>query len=91
MSTIYESDIEKFVIELFQSQGRTFLEVEQREELRGQDYTQFLLLPKLQEAINRLNPAIPEHARQDGYKHFIGLDTRNLSESNELFHQMMTE
>ena len=91
MSTIYESDIEKFVIELFQSQGRTFLEVEQREELRGQDYTQSLLLPKLQEAINRLNPAIPEHARQDGYKHFIGLDTRNLSESNELFHQMMTE
>jgi type I restriction enzyme R subunit len=91
MSTIYESDIEKFVIQLFQSQDRTFLEVEEREQLRGQDYSQSLLLPKLQEAILRLNTEIPEIARQDAYKQFTNLDTHNLSESNELFHQMMTE
>ncbi len=91
MSTIYESDIEKFMIELFQSQGRSFMEVEDREQLRGQDYCQALLLPKVQEAIARLNPQVPEIARQDAYRQLLNLDTRNLSDANELFHKRMTE
>ncbi len=91
MSTIYESDIEKFMIELFQSQDRTFLEVDQREQLRTQDYSQSLLLPKVQEGIVRLNPQVPEIARQDAYRQLLNLDLRNLSESNELFHKWMTE
>ena len=91
MSTIYESDIEKFMIELFQSQDRTFLEVDQREQVRTQDYSQSLVLPKVQEAIARLNPQVPEIARQDAYRQLLNLDLRNLSESNELFHKRMTE
>ena len=66
MTPIFESDVEEFVIELLQSQGFDYLSPEQQEAERlpafgadKPDLTQVVLLKRLRNAIDTLNPAIP--------------------------------
>lgn len=91
MTTLYESDIESYLIELLWQQGRTFLEVEERENMRNNDPTHILLTPLLREAVDRLNPDIPAPARADALRKLEDIDVRHLSEGNELFHKYITE
>jgi type I restriction enzyme R subunit len=52
-------------------------------------YSQVLLVGKLREAINRLNPTVPTVAREDALQKVLNLDTPVLLAANRAFHQLL--
>jgi type I restriction enzyme, R subunit len=50
-----------------------------------------LLLPRLQAAIDRLNPRIPPEARQDALKQVIAAGSPSLIEENRRLHKLLVE
>ncbi|MCE4059316.1 type I restriction endonuclease subunit R [Pandoraea sputorum] len=53
------------------------------------DYRQVLLADRLRNAINRLNPAIPQSAREDALRRVLNLDTPVLLSANRIFHNLL--
>jgi type I restriction enzyme R subunit len=53
------------------------------------DYRQVVLLERLRNAVNKLNPAIPIAAREDAIKQVIDLGIPVLLSSNRRFHQLL--
>lgn len=52
-------------------------------------YNQVLLVGRLREAINRLNPLVPTVAREDALQQVLNLDTPVLLAANRAFHQLL--
>ena len=90
MTKIFESDIENFAIELLQKQGYVYLSPEQQETER-QNLSEVVLRGRLKSAIDKLNPNIPEEAREQALREVLNLPSQNLIENNEKFHQMLTD
>ncbi len=90
MTKIYESDIENFCIELLEKQGYTYLSPEEQEIERA-DLADVVLRGRLKMAINKLNPTIPEDAKEQALREVLNLPSQNLIENNEAFHQMLTD
>jgi type I restriction enzyme R subunit len=53
------------------------------------DYRQVILPFRLREAIHRLNPGIPTHAREDAFKQVLDLGIPSLLSANRRFHQLL--
>lgn len=53
------------------------------------DYRQVLLIDRLRDAINRLNPGIPLPAREDALRQVLNLDTPVLLSANRIFHNLL--
>jgi len=53
------------------------------------NYSQVLLVGRLREAINRLNPLVPTVAREDALQQVLNLDTPVLLAANRTFHQLL--
>jgi len=53
------------------------------------NYSQVLLVDRLREAINRLNPSVPLVAREDALHQVLNLDTPVLLAANRAFHQLL--
>jgi len=53
------------------------------------NYSQVLLVGRLREAINRLNPLLPTVAREDALQQVLNLDTPVLLAANRAFHQLL--
>ena len=85
MSRLTESVIEDFAIKLFERLGY-FHEQPERE-----NYSDVLLIERLQSAINHINPTIPELARQQALKEVERIHSPELLANNETFHRMLTE
>jgi len=54
-------------------------------------YGDVVLMYTLKQAINRLNPALPETARQEALKAALSVYSPQLIDANEDFHKMLTE
>jgi type I restriction enzyme R subunit len=52
-------------------------------------YSQVLLVGRLRQAINRLNPLVPQVAREDALQQVLNLDTPVLLAANRTFHQLL--
>ncbi len=89
-TTIYESDVENFVIELLQNQGYSYLSPEEQERERV-SLSDVVLRARLEAAIDKLNPLIPQDARVQILHEVLNLPSQSLVESNEAFHQMLTD
>ena len=89
-NTIYESDIEQWVVELLVKEGYTYLSPDDQEPERP-DLTEAVLVGRLRRAITKLNPNIPEDAREDALKQVLRLVSQPLVESNETFQKMLTD
>jgi len=90
MTRIYESDIEKWVVELLEKQGYTHLSPDDQEPERG-DLKEVVLAARLRAAVARLNPGAPKEAREDAIKQVLNLSSQHLVESNEAFHRTLTD
>jgi type I restriction enzyme R subunit len=90
MTKIFESDIEKFTIELLEKQGYVYLSPEEQETERP-NLSDVVLRGRLKSAIDKLNPNIPEDAREQALREVLNLPSQNLIENNEAFHQMLTD
>ena len=90
MTPIFESDIEQFVIELLQSQGFEYLSPEEQEAER-KDLGEVVLINRLRNAIERLNPALGADVKEQALRQVLNLPSQNLIDNNEAFHRMLTE
>jgi type I restriction enzyme, R subunit len=90
MTKISESQIENFAIELLKKQGYVYLSPEEQETER-QNLSDVVLRGRLKTAIDKLNPNIPEEAREQALREVLNLPSQNLIENNEAFHQMLTD
>jgi len=54
-------------------------------------YGDVLLLPRLQAAIDRFNPHIPQEARQDALKQVVAAGSPSLVEENRRLHKLLVE
>ena len=53
------------------------------------NYTQVVLVHRLRDAINRLNPLVPLVAREDALQQVLSLDTPVLLSANRAFHRLL--
>jgi len=90
MANIYESDIEKLVCDLLGEQGYTYLAPEVQESER-RSLGDVLLLNRLKDAIDTINPNIPQEAKEQALRQVRNLPSQNLIDNNEAFHRMLTE
>ena len=90
MTKIFESTIEEFMIELLESQGFEYLSPEDQEKERP-DLGEVVLRDRLKQAIDRINPGIPEEAKEQALRLVLNLPSQNLMDNNEAFHRMLTE
>jgi len=54
-------------------------------------YNEVILVNRLKNCINRLNPLIPDEARDEALKKVLRTTCPNLLINNEIFHQYLTE
>ena len=87
---ITENAVENVVIELLTAQGYVYLSPEEQETER-QNLSDVVLRGRLKSAIDKLNPNIPEDAREQALREVLNLPSQNLIENNEAFHQMLTD
>ncbi|RKY25065.1 MAG: hypothetical protein DRP62_02240 [Planctomycetota bacterium] len=90
MPPIFESDIEQLVIELLQNQGFDYLSPEQQEAERS-NLGEVVLKERLKNAIDMLNPSIPDEAKEQALRQVLNLPSQNLIDNNEALHRMLTE
>ncbi|MDI9347822.1 MAG: type I restriction endonuclease subunit R [Methylacidiphilales bacterium] len=89
MAKIFESDIEEFVIKLLQKQGWQYVSPEDLEKERS-DFTEVILIDRLKQAIEIINPAIAEEGSDQAISMVKNLSSQNMLENNELFHRLLT-
>lgn len=94
MMILYESEIEQISLELLRDEngyvilyGPDLLEGASPE--RG--YSEVVLKNRLRAAINRINPRIPEEAREETYKKALRTQALTVIDNNEAFHHLLTE
>ncbi|MBU3925244.1 HsdR family type I site-specific deoxyribonuclease, partial [Patescibacteria group bacterium] len=90
MTKMFESDIEKFVIELLEKQGFEYVSPEglagEREKL-----TEVVLIGRLRRAVEELNPDLSEAVREQAIKAALDLHKPSVIDNNEDFHRMLAE
>ena len=87
---MYESDIENLAIELLEKQGYSYLSPE-KQEMERENLSDIVLRNRLKAAIDKLNPNIPEDAKEQTLREVINLPSQNCIENNETFHRMLTD
>lgn len=94
MMILYESEIEQISLELLRDEngyvilyGPDLLEGASPE--RG--YSEVVLKNRLRAAIDRINPRIPEEAREEAYKKALRTQALTVIDNNEAFHHLLTE
>jgi len=90
MNRIFESDVEKMTIELLEQQGYVYLSSEEQEAERG-GLSEVVFRNRLKTAIDKLNPNIPENAKEQALREVLNLSSQSLIENNEVFHRMLID
>ncbi len=91
---LYESEIEQISLELLRDEngysityGPDLLEGATPE----RTFTEVILNARLRAAIDRINPRIPEEAREEAFKKVLRTQALTVIDNNEAFHRLMTE
>jgi len=87
---ITENAVENVAIELLASQGYAYLSPEEQEAER-ESLSDVVLRGRLKAAIDKLNPNIPQDAKDQALREVLNLPSQDLIENNEAFHQMLTD
>ena len=95
MNKLTEEQIENLAIDLLQNQGFNYyhgkdIAPDSDNPLRT-NFDEVILKPILQDAINRLNPDIPNSAKDDALKQILRTSSPETVSANEEFHKMLTK
>ncbi len=87
---MFESNIEKFVIELLEKQGFTYISPE---ELAGEreKLDEVVLVERLRRKVEELNSDLSEAVRMQAIKAVLDLHKPNVIDNNKDFHRMLVE
>lgn len=92
---MFESDIEQFSIETLQSLGWEYIHglaiAPGAESAERETFEQIILTGRLRRCIARLNPDIPESAREQAIQKVLRIYSPDLLHNNETFHQYLLE
>ncbi|HDH05810.1 MAG TPA: HsdR family type I site-specific deoxyribonuclease [Nitrospirae bacterium] len=95
MHKITESEIEQFAIDLLEKQGYQYIYAPSfdpdSDTPERESFEDVWLMERLQTAVGRINPSIPEDIREDAIKQVLRLNSLELIANNEAFHRMLTE
>lgn len=95
MKILTENAIEKFAIEVLDDSGWDYLAGVSIAPGAGRaerkNYEQVLLVERLRKAIARLNPAVPEDAREQALREVQRVNSPELLTNNETFHRFLTD
>ena len=88
MSRLTESAVEDYAIQLFERLGYGYFHGDQLERTRTDEV---VLSDRLTAAVMRINPNIPELARQQAVADIIRIQSPDTLANNETFHRALTE
>lgn len=95
MKRITENTVEEFAIELLEHLGYQYIYApdiaHDSERPERSSYADVLLTQRLQNAVRRINPAIPIAAADEALKEVQRINSPELLANNEAFHRMLTE
>ena len=91
--TLTESMVEQAALEWFGELGYSCLGAEALTPAHGEreSYGEVVLVGRLREAIRRLNPAIPEDARDEALRKVLRMATPSLVQTNRAFHKLLRD
>lgn len=95
MARLIESDIEELAIKLFENLGYRYIYAPDiapdSDTPERKSFSDVLLIDRLQSAIQRINPTIPESAKEQALKDVERIHSPELLANNETFHRLLTE
>src|SRR3989338_6363677 len=95
MKPITENHIEAFAIEVLQSLGWSYIHglaiAPEAESSERESFEQIILTQRLRKIIARINPDIPESAREQAVQKVLRIYSPDLLHNNETFHQFLIE
>jgi len=91
MTTITEADIENITIDLLKAQGYQYLQANKLIEREERSSTEVILVNRLQAAIDRHNPDLPQSAKEEALRQVLRIESPQLLVQNETFHKFWTE
>lgn len=93
-----ENHIEALAIDQLENLDYTYVygptlapDAEEYNENKRESFEQVLLLNKLKEAVQRINPDIPEYSRMEAIREIQRIAAPDLLTNNETFHRYLTE
>ncbi|KAA6339922.1 Type I restriction enzyme EcoR124II R protein [termite gut metagenome] len=94
MKAITENEIEQIALDYLQQLGYSYLmgtTISPDGEHPERQYNEVVLATRLRDAIDKLNPAISQDAKEDALKRVLRTESPNLLINNEIFHKYLTE
>ena len=87
MTKITENEIELFAIELFEKLGYSYIYAPELE----RNHEEILLKDRLLNAVEKINPSLPQSAIEDAIKQIERIKSSELLSDNETFHKLLVE
>jgi len=94
MNIISEDEIEKIALGYLASLGYQYVHgtiISPDGEQQERQYNEVVLVSRLRNAIDKLNPTIPHEAKEDALKKILRADSPDALINNETFHRYLTE
>lgn len=94
MNSISENEIEEIALGYLQKLGYSYLlgtVISPDGEHPERQYNEVVLVTRLRDAIDKLNPTITQDAKEDALKKVLRTDSPNALINNETFHKYLTE
>lgn len=94
MASITENEIEEIAIGYLQGLGYTYLlgtDISPDGEHPERQYNEVVLVTRLRDAIDKLNPNISQDAKEDALKKVLRTESPNALINNETFHRYLTD
>jgi type I restriction enzyme R subunit len=89
-----EDNIEQIIIQEFIDLGYTYIhggDISPEGINQEREFDEVVLKKRLRSAISRLNPKLPEEAKEEALKKVLRTDSPNLFQNNYTFHKYLTE
>ena len=93
-NSITENEIEQIALTYLQNLGYTYIlgpDISPDGEHTERQYNEVVLVTRLRDAIDKLNPEITQDAKDDALKKVLRTDSPNTLINNENFHKYLTE
>lgn len=94
MNSITENEIEEIALSYLQSLGYSYLlgiDISPDGEHPERQYNEVVLVTRLRDAIDKLNPNISQDAKEDALKKVLRTESPNALINNENFHRYLTD
>lgn len=94
---ITEAEVEEHFLTVLEHMGYKVVREDPDAYLRGDksslrgDYREVVFSGRLREAVRRINPDVPESAREQAVKQAVRSQSQNLVADNESFHRMLAD